>query len=234
MKAGTLLVNLIKEMPKTKARYAYATEKNINPGYCDIEHSAPLCVEDTRIWVLRSDLILALGIKDISKGNINIINKVHSCVQHYIDPEDRYGHPSLTIAECGYDGSAYYAGWLRQHPNKIEVFLYSGRYRNKFLNILQQQYIERYIAIQLIKRYGEQDIIFFDWNGYSGELHSFIQGQLFFSKQTRRSYSLTTIKSKNLLDLALEHGDDVIAIKLFINGAKISPPVSNKTHIFHV
>lgn len=235
MKPGILLINLIKKMPTIHAKYKYTSEKNINPTYCDIEHSEPLCRDEKKIWVLRGDLILAVGNKNayVSKGNASLKEVVIDSADQYIDYSDRYGHPSLAMPENDFDGSVYYAGWLYQHANHIEVFLCSGRYQNNKISALQREYIERYISIQFINAYGTQDIVFFDW-GREEDFYCFLKGTSFPPEKLKRTYSLTSIKNKSLLDLAIDYVDDLVTAQLFEAGAKISPMVNGQHHVIHV
>jgi len=235
MKPGILLVNLIKKIPTIQAKYTNETEIGINPAYCDIEHSVPLCPHEKKIWLLRGDLILAVGNKNayVEAGNTTILDAVDTSVQQYIDLNDRYGHPSLAMPEKDYDGSVYSAGWLYQHANHIEVFLYSGRYHNEKITKLQQHYLERYISMQFMEAYGEQDIIFFDYEE-DQEIKPFLKGTSFPAEKVKRTYSPASIKNKNLLDLAIEHNDDSVAIQLFEAGAKVSPAIFGKSHAIHL
>lgn len=237
MKTGPLLIDLIKTIPliKKPAHAAYENEKSINPAYCDLEHSSPLCPHEKKIWVLRGDLIFAVGAKNAytTRGNTKITDVFDTSLHKYLDLGDRYGHPSLTIPEQNYDGSAYSAGWLYQHSNRLEVFLHSGRYHNKGITILQQRYLERYISMQIMSAYGEQDVIFFDYED-PNEISLFLTGNLFSSDKSRRTYSPATIKNKTLLDLAIEHEDDNVAIRLFEAGAKTSSAINGEKHIIHI
>jgi len=235
MSPDNLLISLIKQIPTIQAKYKYENEKSINPAYCDIEHSFPLCPYEKKIWVLRGDLILAVGIKNayVDKGNTNIVDLIDTSLHKYLDLDDRYGHPSLAIPEQDYDGSAYYAGWLYQHLNHIEVFLFTGRYQNKKITALQQHYLERYISIQFMEAYGEQEIIFFDWEN-KDEIDLFLQGTSFPSEKSRRTYSRESLKNKNLLDLVIEHDNDQSAIQRFEAGATVSPAINGKEHMIHI
>lgn len=221
MKPDDLLINLIKKLPTINPRYKHPNEKSINPTYCDIEHCAPLCPYDKKIWVLRGDLILAVGNKNAytDMGNTPILNSVNESVQHYIDRADRYGHPSLAMPDGNYTGDAYYAGWLYQHTNHIKVYLCSGRYQNDKINQLEQRYLELYISMQFMEAFGEQDIVFLEYdNDYEMEL--FLRGKPFPANTVQRTYSPSMIKHENVLDLAIKYHDTQTAMQLLEAGAK--------------
>lgn len=154
----------IEKIIPLKSRYQYDNEKSINPAYTDIESSNYLCLDEKRIFVLRSDFILATGIKNvcINEGNTDIFQKTDAILHPYINKNDRYGHPSLAQIDGSYDGSVYYAGWLCQRLDHIKVFLQSGRFHHPNLTDLEKMDIEFYIAYQFMKHYGRQDIIFYD------------------------------------------------------------------------
>lgn len=183
-----LMLEYIKTFPSVAPPYQYDSEKGmyinpdynekyINPAYCDIDHCLPLCLHEKRIWVLRTDLTLATGIKNanLDEGNTNIFSKIDETMHELIDPDDRYGHPSLAHPANGYDGSVYYTGWLHQHGNHLEVFVGSGRYHNKQLRPQQQKFLEFYIYLKLLEVYGEQKIIFTDYF-VKEELEGFLKG----------------------------------------------------------
>ena len=156
------LLSKIINFPKVFPKYTHDNEKSINPFYYDIEHSPLLCEGESRIWALRTDLIIAVGIKNAynSARGSTIFDRADSSVRHYIDEDDRYGHPSLITTYDGYDESVYIAGWVYQNKNHIEVIFWSGRYTNEDLTKLQRQQIEQYIALQFMRAWGEQKILF--------------------------------------------------------------------------
>lgn len=170
--------NRIRLYPKIQPAYSYDTEKSINPAYCDIEHCSTLCLNEKRIWVLRTDLILAVGIKNryVIEGNTNIFSKVQLCNKNPIDIQDPYGHPSLAMPEGDYDGSAYYAGWICQHASHMSVYLFTGRYAPMLCFEEQKKTIEEYISIQFMSAFGEQDIIFYDYS-HERDMYAFLQGK---------------------------------------------------------
>lgn len=231
----SLLLDLIKKIPTVQADYTYANEKSINPAYCDLEHAQPLCPDEKKIWVLRGDLIFAIGNKNtyVELGNTDILTVIELSLHKYIDLSDRYGHPSLTLPEGDYDGSAYYAGWLYQNINRIELLLYSGRYQNMKISRSQQCYLERYISQQLMNTYGEQDIIFYDFEKEE-ELEVYLQGDLFSSSVTRRVYTPDSIQNKSLLDFLIENNYEKTAIELFELGAIASSPINGRRHMIHL
>lgn len=126
--------------------YKYDNEENINPAFENIQQvKYPLALEDKRIWVLRKDFNLILGIKNAYKKDYNY----HGFEDHFnpklftfIDLKDRYGHPSLCLTEEGYDGSVFYAGYLCQRAKFLQVYLVSGRFDRKDLNKEQTSILE--------------------------------------------------------------------------------------------
>lgn len=156
------LLAKIKKFPKVYQKYTYSNEESVNPFYYDIEHSPILCVGESRIWALRTDLIMAVGIKNAynkSRGS-TIFDRADASVRHYINERDRYGHPSLITPYDGYDGSVYIAGWVFQNLDHLEIIMWSGRYNNDALKPSETQIIEQYLALQFMKAWGEQKILF--------------------------------------------------------------------------
>ena len=193
MKENTLLTLMkahIKTFPKVLPQYKYENEDSINPVYSDIEHCSPLCIGEKRIWVLRTDFTLALGIKNAyaSKGNLKLLDKVDETMHTYVNLDDRYGHPSLALPENDYDGSVYYAGWLHQRSNQLEIFICSGRYHNENLSRKQRLCLELYLFLVIKQAFGNQPIIFIDWH-HEKELELFLKGSLFHPKIPKRTYS---------------------------------------------
>lgn len=160
------LLNVIKSYPKVRPAYFHEGERSINPAYQTIENCERLPINEKRIWVLRGDFRLALGIKNIlvEYGNTSLFKKIDSTRHQHIDLRDRYGHTSLAMPEQGYDGSAYLAGWLAQRENNtVEILLHSGRYQNTKLSLKQRMVLEKYIALELGKTWGQQSIVFIDY-----------------------------------------------------------------------
>lgn len=191
--SDSLFINKIKSMPSTTAKYYHANEAGVNPVYENSEDCTELCVNEKKIWVLRTDLILALGIKNgaVNHGNTNILDRVDSSMHAWITSSNRYGHPSLAVPDGTYDGSVYYAGWLRKHQNHIEIFLSSGRFQNIQLTVAQREIVETYIAYKLMLSYGEQHIVFFDWTAEKNdeEFSLFVQCKPFPHDKKRRIYT---------------------------------------------
>lgn len=160
------MLSRIKKIKPIKATYRHDGEQSINPAYTDIASSLPLCMHEKRIFVFRSDLILATGIKNVCvwEGNTDLFAISDPATHGYIDKKDRYGHPSLAMPDpdSGYDGSVYYAGWVCQRENHLKIFLQSGRYHQHEMNELQKSDVELYIVHQFMKSYGRQDILIYD------------------------------------------------------------------------
>lgn len=187
---SSLMIEFIKTFPVVQAQYKYECEKSINPAYCDIEHCEPLCIHENRIWVLRRDLTLAVGIKNAytAEGGTSLKDKIDASMHQYVCADDRYGHPSLTLPEGNYDGTAYYAGWIHQHPNRLEVFIYSGRYHNRKLLESQKLFLESYLFFKFSGALGQQQITFIDWGYHEDELEFFLKGITYPNKQPKRVY----------------------------------------------
>jgi hypothetical protein len=175
--------------PKKKAKNLYDNENGINPAYCNLASDVcPIPVGENRIWALRGDLILATGIKNCyhSEGATSIVDKIDRQSIPFFQVNNRYGHPSLAAPELknDYDGSVYYAGWLYQQPDCLQIYLWSGRYRNRKLTIEQRTHMEAYIAKKLQEAYGDQQIMFFDWVNME-ESEYFLAGELSKIKEPR-------------------------------------------------
>jgi len=196
-----LFTDQIKTMPIVYPKYAHPDEVGINPAYVDIDHCEPPCQGRKYIWVLRGNLTVALGIKNsaVKHGNTNLLDIVDPTMHGYINPGNRAGHPSLAIPEGLYDGSVYYAGWLRTHVHHIEIFLSSGRFQNNGLDEKQREIIEAYLAHKLITAFGRQSIIFFDWSAEANEVEFplFLTGKPFPPDKNRRTYTPTLIQLIN-------------------------------------
>lgn len=169
-----------KEISPRKAAYLYEHEKaNYNPAFENISEEdfyCPLRRNEKRIFSLRGDFILATGMKNVSSrlGNkpFEIYpDYIQNSLETYLDVNDRYGHPSLAMAEGEYDGSVFYGGWLAKRDGYLQVYLISGRF-NQQLSEEQQTLIESYIAKKLIEAYGDQRIRYYDF------AHGFIINEL--------------------------------------------------------
>ncbi len=194
----SLIKKFITAAPKTRARNTYDNEQYINPAYYDIEHCPLLAVNETRIWVLREDLILALGIKNApeSEKNTRLTEKIAPSLHSYFDHNDRYGHPSLTMPQ--HNSPVYYAGWLRQNEHHLTLYIHSGRYQNKELNSWQKTTIEHYIAMQLIDAFGEQDILFYDRTCEQDSV-AFFKNKALIHNRSKRVYCKTLIENSSPL-----------------------------------
>lgn len=194
-----LMEEQIKTFPKVYPAYKHASETGgINPLYSEIEHCPALLRGEKIIWILRCDLILAVGIKHdrvyAKAGNTNLRNKIDKLNYPYVDFDIRYGHPSLALPENDYDGSAYLGGWLRIHRGRIDVYLLSGRYKNVALTSLQQKCLEEYLTIKFRLAYGEHDVVFWDHDN-DEEIFLFIGNQNFPVEKTRREYLTQNLSS---------------------------------------
>ncbi len=144
----------------------YEHEVGINPAYQAINQFAqpqPLALLEKRIWVLRSDFILATGVKNAYKQSYNyqgLADTFEPGLFEFLNWKNRYGHPTLALAESNYDGSSYYAGYICQREGFLQVYLSSGRYDRKDLDEEQKKLLEIYIAAQFQTAYGVQDIVF--------------------------------------------------------------------------
>ncbi len=197
------LTRIIQTLPAVTAQYKHPSEKDINPAFCEIEHAKKLIPSEKRIWVLRKDMVFALGIKNAyaEYGNTPLVTAIDGLTT-VINVKDRYGHPSLAMPTPDYDGSVYYAGWLFQHNHHMEVYLSSGRFHNNKLSTFEHIYIEQYISLKLIEAFGEQNIVFYDWE-HIEEIKSFLKGELSTLNKTKRDYSI----SNNLNKDSLNHFD---------------------------
>lgn len=145
-------------------KYSYPGEKSINPAFQNIEQvSSPLLPLEKRIWALRSDLQLVTGVKNAYEeeyGYQGLADTFSPSNLIFLNRKDRYGHPSLTIPEGDYDGSAFYAGYLCQRQGYLQVYLASGRFDRNDLDQQQVAVLEAYIAAHFQAAYGQQEIVF--------------------------------------------------------------------------
>lgn len=146
--------------------YIRSNETGINPAYQDITATRDkLFLHEKKIWLLRSDMILAVGNKNAYWVNFDekgLSDAIDSKLHHYINWEDRYGHPSLAVAYPGYQSGAFYAGLLAQRNGCLEVFTSSGRYHRGDLTVEDKTIIEAYVTYYFQKAYGRQPIVFID------------------------------------------------------------------------
>lgn len=143
---------------------SYQGESAINPGFIDIDDlQRPLYLNDKRIWVLRSDFKLILGVKNAYhfSGNRPLQDAFFPESLTYLNINDRYGHPSLTQPDPDYEGNrVYYAGHIAQRDGYLEVLHFSGRFTRDDAFNEEIKYLEAYIAKQLQKCFGDQPVVF--------------------------------------------------------------------------
>jgi hypothetical protein len=186
-------------IPPITPKYSYANEDNINPGYLDIEQvNEPLRLFEKRIWALRSDFILATGVKNAYQdehGYNGLGDSFSESIQRFLNWQDRYGHPSLTIADEKYDGGVFYAGYVCQRNRYLQVYLASGRFDRKDLNPVQTKILEAYIAAQFQVAYGIQEIVFDFADPDNPLYHTIFFGNGLFSEDNpQRRYTQSSIR----------------------------------------
>lgn len=187
-------------IPSVKPKYSYPNEGCINPGYLDIAQvKSPLILHEKRIWVLRGDLVLATGIKNAYEkehGYTGFKEGFSESVYSFINWSDRYGHPSLTVPEDEYDGSAFYAGYICQRKGYLQVYLVSGRFERTDLTPEQVHIIEAYIAAQFQVAYGIQSIVFDYGNSDIPTYHAtFFKSGIFDAANPQRRYDQSAIRT---------------------------------------
>lgn len=188
-----------KYIPPVAPKYNYPGDGCINPGYEDITSIRyPLRFQEKRIWVLRSDFILATGVKNAYQseyGYTGLKDCFSESVHAYINWNHRYGHTSLTLAEGNYDGSAFYAGYICQREGYLQVYLVSGRFERTDLSVDQTRTLEAYIASQFQAAYGDQDIIFDFGDSNVPQYHAtFFANGLFDGSNPQRRYNQLAIR----------------------------------------
>lgn len=187
-----------KNIPPIKPKYNYPGEDCINPGYQDIASiNQPLCLQEKRIWVLRSDFILATGVKNAYEkeyGYKGFKQSFSKSLYSFINWSDRYGHPSLTLPEGNYNGAAFYAGYICQRADYLQVYLVSGRFERTDLNDEQTRILEAYIAAQFQTVFGKQDIVFDYGNSEIPSYHAtFFSEGIFDLTNPQRRYNQSLI-----------------------------------------
>jgi hypothetical protein len=187
-------------IPSIKPKYSYPGEGCINPGYQDITSIQYLLLpQEKRIWALRSDFILATGVKNAYEkeyGYTGFKDSFSKSLYSFINWNDRYGHPSLTLPEGNYDGSAFYAGYICQRDGYLQVYLVSGRFERTDLNEQQTRILEAYIAAQFQTVYGEQDIVFDYGDSEVPSYHTtFFSGSAFDKANPQRRYNSSLIRN---------------------------------------
>ncbi len=187
--------------------YTRTNESAINPVYqdiCNVSH--PLQKNEKKIWLLRSDFILSVGNKNGFWTTFNdhgLSDTIDKSLHRYVNWEDRYGHPSLAVRHHGYDGSAYYGGYLAQREDCLEIYLFSGRYDRSDLEDDEQAMLEVYIACRLRTAYGEQPVVFIDAAMYDDKpdsldhfaLSLFLRDKPLPEQCARRIYEADTIQA---------------------------------------
>lgn len=153
-------------VPTISNAYDRVDDVGINPAYQALSQvSCLLALNEKKIWLLRSDFILAVGNKNAYWVNFKE-NALSQCIEpelhSYINWDNRYGHSSLAIPDETYDGSAYYGGYLAQRQEHLEVYLFSGRYQRNDLSDSAKTLLETYIAHQFQMAYGDQPVEFID------------------------------------------------------------------------
>ncbi len=187
---------LINELiPRVKPHYSYEGEYSTNPAYQDItDVRIPLAVEDRRIWALRTDFILATGIKNAyhEYGLNELAQAFDEKNLDFLNLNDRYGHPSLATPELNYDGSTFYAGWIRQRSDYLEIYNFSGRFNQK-LPLKNQMLLEAYAAKEFIAAYGNQPVHLYDAadlkSGHENLLSIFLKNKNFSKNKECRIYT---------------------------------------------
>ncbi|BCA96272.1 hypothetical protein TUM19329_26330 [Legionella antarctica] len=202
-----------KNIPPVKPKYRYPGESCINPAYQDISSiRSPLRPQEKRIWVLRGDFILATGVKNAYQkeyGYTGLKDSFSNSLYLFLNWSDRYGHPSLTLAEGNYDGSAFYAGYICQRTDYLQVYLVSGRFERRDLNRDQTRILEAYIAAQFQTVYGHQDIVFDYGDSEIPRYHAtFFSGGIFENGNPQRRYNQSLIRDI-LQNIPMEPNKDV-------------------------
>ncbi len=145
----------IKQLSSAKV---YAGENSINPAYENLDQiNYQLHVNEKRIWLLRNDFIVALGIKNAYQemwGYYGIHDAFDEHNHPYIDWDDRAGHPSLVTDE------AYCGGHIVRKNKHLEVICISGRYERSDLSEEDIIIMEALLALQFQKTFGEQPVVF--------------------------------------------------------------------------
>lgn len=184
----------IETFPKIYPAYEYKGEGGINPAYLDLEHAYPLCLNEKRIWAFRTDMVVATGIKNAYEGldgYTSLKSKIDSKSHKFVNWENRSGHPTLALPEDKYDGSVFYAGFLCQRSEHIQVLLQSGRFGKHTLSKKQQKKIETYLALKFMSAYGVSKVEFIDYKD-PDDFYHYISDQDFPSSSTR-TYTTTSI-----------------------------------------
>lgn len=168
--------------------YLRQNEVAMNPAYQDISVTRDkLFLHEKKIWLFRSDFIVAVGNKNaywINFAENGLADAIHASLHRYINWEDRYGHPSLAAEYPGYRCGAFYGGLLAQRQGYLEVFTSSGRYYRNDLSNQDKKILEAYLAYVFQKAYGRQPIIFIDSLGNQ----DYFECALFYHDQSMPAY----------------------------------------------
>ncbi|MCX7124809.1 MAG: hypothetical protein NTU49_03465 [Gammaproteobacteria bacterium] len=181
--------------------YVRPNESGINPAYQDTSSvKEGLQVNQIKIWLFRSDFIVAMGNKNAywtSFSEKGLSEAISPKLHKYVNWEDHYGHPSLACDYPGYNGSAFYAGLLAQRKGCLEVYTSSGRYYRNDLNEGDKKIIEAYLAYEFQKTFGEQTIIFIDALSHLDyfECSLFYNNEILPDNFLRRKYDFNAIQS---------------------------------------
>ena len=197
---------IIEHIPPISAKYVRPNELSINPTYQNSDViDQPLKRNQKKIWVLRSDMILAVGNKNANWTKFNdtdLPEAIESELHAHVNWDDRYGHTSLAIPHPGYDGSVLYGGYLAQRDGYIELYTFSGRYYRQDLDDHRKAILEAYVAHLFQDTYGDQPMVFMDAIAVGPravldnfELSIFINNNPLPEYCTRRPYTRDTIQS---------------------------------------
>ncbi|HBI21590.1 MAG TPA: hypothetical protein DDY37_03230 [Legionella sp.] len=157
---------IMEHIPPISAKYIRENELGMNPTYQTMDViDRPLEMNRKKIWVLRSDLILAVGNKNanwIKFNDTDLPDAIDTELHAHVNWDDRYGHTSLAIPHPGYDGSVLYGGYLAQRDGYMEIYTFSGRYYRQDLDDHRKAVLEAYVAHHVQKAYGNQPVVFID------------------------------------------------------------------------
>lgn len=166
LQARNIAAYIAEHIPPVSALYTRENEWSINPTYQNSDAIVKsLEIDQKKIWLLRSDFILAVGNKNSNWTNFNdteLPDAIEEDLHRYVNWDDRYGHPSLATPHSEFDGSAFYGGYLAQREGYIEIYTFSGRYHRQDLDAKDKAILEAYIALHFQHAYGNQPVIFID------------------------------------------------------------------------
>ena len=181
-------------IPAVPALYIRENELSINPAYQNTDAIVrSLDIGQKKIWLLRSDFILAVGNKNSNWTNFKdtqLSAAIETDLHAHINWEDRYGHPSLATPHSGYDGAVYYGGYLAQRNDCIEIYTFSGRYHRHDLDARHKAIMEAYIAYHFQIAYGNQCVVFIDAVAVSSTVLDNFELSIFMSKNPLPDYCI--------------------------------------------